>query len=106
MDVEGPEREFYKGLIQVAVSLLHFTNGNLRGARKLYHSSRKYLAPFRPQHQGIDLNVLFDQFQRCYAELLAEEGPETPKLNPELLPFIELRQPTAAPATGQSKGGA
>src|SRR5690606_4025898 len=39
-EIQGPSRRFYQGLIQVAVCLHHFGNGNLRGAQKLYHSCR------------------------------------------------------------------
>ena len=39
----GDLRLFYKGLIQAAVALHHFGNGNIRGARKVYRSSRGYL---------------------------------------------------------------
>ncbi len=42
-DYRGESRKFYQGLIQAAVALYHFGNGNIRGARKLYHSSRDYL---------------------------------------------------------------
>src|SRR6476469_7449491 len=35
-DYTGPSRKFYQGLIQVAVCLHHFGNGNTRGAKKLY----------------------------------------------------------------------
>ena len=45
-DIVGDERQFYQGLIQVAVALFHFSNGNLGGARKLYHSSHKYLQQY------------------------------------------------------------
>ena len=34
-------RTFYQGLIQAAVALHHFGNGNTRGARKLFHSSSR-----------------------------------------------------------------
>ena len=34
-EYQGPSREFYQGLIQVAVCLHHFGNENIRGARKL-----------------------------------------------------------------------
>ncbi len=34
-DEEGPARRFYQGLIQLAVCLHHFGNGNTRGAKKL-----------------------------------------------------------------------
>ena len=39
----GTERRFYQGLIQAAVGLCHFSNGNLGGAAKLYRSSRDYM---------------------------------------------------------------
>ena len=32
-EYRGPSRTFYKGLIQVAVALHHFGNGNIRGAK-------------------------------------------------------------------------
>jgi hypothetical protein len=32
LETSGPERRFYQGLIQAAVALYHFGNGNLRGA--------------------------------------------------------------------------
>ena len=44
----GELRLFYKGLIQAAVALHHFGNGNIRGARKVYFSSRDYLEQYRP----------------------------------------------------------
>src|SRR5580658_503791 len=43
MDTASPEKRFYQGLIQAAVGLCHFANGNLRGAAKLYASSRAYM---------------------------------------------------------------
>jgi predicted metal-dependent hydrolase len=90
-DYQGPSRKFYQGLIQVAVSLHHFGNGNIRGARKLYHSSSKYLETFRPWHEGIDLDKLLTEFQACFAEVLAneEEFPEV-ELDAELIPEIHL----------------
>jgi predicted metal-dependent hydrolase len=44
----GDLRLFYKGLIQAAVALHHFGNGNTRGARKVYGTSRGYLEPYVP----------------------------------------------------------
>src|SRR5437870_3303741 len=54
----GEPKKFYQGMIQVAIALFHFGNGNLGGARKLYESSRKYLVPYAPSYQGIDLDKL------------------------------------------------
>ena len=90
-DYQGPLRKFYQGLIQVAVALHHFGNGNIRGAKKLYHSSRAYLEPYRPMCEGLDLDKLFDEMQRCFADVLAstEEFPEI-EIDPELIPEIHL----------------
>lgn len=90
-DYRGPSRAFYQGLIQTAVALHHFGNGNIRGARKLYHSSRQYLEPYRPNHLGLDLDALFATMERCFAEVLAstEEFPKI-DLDPETIPEIHL----------------
>lgn len=90
-DYRGPSREFYQGLIQVAVALHHFGNGNIRGAHKLYVSSRNYLRSYCPKHLGCDIDHLFDEMAECFADVLASEE-EFPKIdiNPELIPEIHL----------------
>jgi predicted metal-dependent hydrolase len=87
----GPSRRFYQGLIQVAVALHHFGNGNIRGARKLYHGSRGYLQEYRPHYEGIDLDKLFADLERCFVEVLAtdEDFPEI-ELVPDTIPEIHL----------------
>src|SRR4051812_41080670 len=69
-DYRGPDRKFYQGLIQVAVCLHHFGNGNIRGAKKLYHSSRGYLEAYRPRHLGLDLEKLLKEFEACLKEVI------------------------------------
>jgi len=49
-----PEKKFYQGLIQAAVGLCHFCNGNMRGAAKLYKSSREYMMRFGTPYMGLD----------------------------------------------------
>ncbi len=90
-DYHGPSRTFYQGLIQVAVCLHHFGRRNTRGARKLYISSRRYLEPYRPLHEGIDLDRLLGQMDRCCAEIASsEEHFPRGELDPHLIPTIEL----------------
>ena len=90
-DYAGPSRKFYQGLIQVAVALHHFGNGNIRGAKKLYNSSRAYLEPYRPRHEGLNLDKLFAEFERCFADVLSSEEtfPEI-EIDPELIPELHL----------------
>jgi uncharacterized protein len=90
-DYQGPSRKFYQGLIQAAVALHHFGNGNIRGARKLYYSTRTYLEPYRPWHMGLDMEAFLAQFERCFAEVVAnqDEFPEI-EIEPDLIPEIHL----------------
>jgi uncharacterized protein len=90
-EYRGPSRKFYQGLIQAAVALYHFGNGNIRGAKKLFNSSRDYLTPYGPRHRGLDLQKFLGEFEHCFAEVASttEEFP-TIDLDPELIPEIHL----------------
>jgi uncharacterized protein len=93
-DYQGPSRKFYQGLIQVAVCLHHFGNGNLRGARKLYQSSRGYLQEYRPFYEGVDLEKLFAQLEVCCAPMLDESVAKL-EIVPDDIPEIHLNPPAA-----------
>ena len=90
-EYQGPSRDFYKGLIQTAVCLHHFGNGNIRGAKKLYHGCRSYLEKYGDVHQGLPLSPFLAQLETCCAEILAstEEYPEI-EIVPDLIPEIHL----------------
>ena len=94
----GDLRLFYKGLIQAAVALHHFGNGNIRGARKVYRSSRGYLTAYRPGCMGLDLEEFLPKFDACFAEVDASQE-EYPKIDvdPELIPEIALNPPVELP---------
>jgi uncharacterized protein len=95
----GPEKPFYQGLIQAAVGLCHFCNGNLRGALKLYHSSRDYMKRFGNHYLGLDNADFWRQMELCFAELLHDpqlaERPPGQRVEPDenLLPTITLTPP-------------
>lgn len=55
METPDPERKFFQGLLQCAVALHHWGNGNTHGARILYREGTKKLRPFHPHHLGVDL---------------------------------------------------
>jgi predicted metal-dependent hydrolase len=91
MTCAGPERRFYQGLIQAAVGLYHFGNGNLRGAVKLYHSSRDYMKQFMSPYLGLDIDDFWDQMARCFQEALARTDSDARvPLREELIPTIAL----------------
>lgn len=93
-DAAGPERRFYQGLIQAAVALFHFGNGNLGGASKLYRSSRDYMEPCGSPFLGLDSTAFWQQMERCFASLLTG-APIDRSLRPDetLIPVIALEPP-------------
>ena len=93
-EYRGPARKYFQGLIQAAVALHHFGNGNTGGARKVYLSSRTYLDPYRPAYMGLDLDAFLEQYQQCFAGILASSD-DRPKVElvPDQIPEIHLTLP-------------
>lgn len=93
----GPSRKFYQGLIQAAVALHHFCNGNIRGAKKVYYGSCGYLAPYRPTHMGLDLDKFVTQMTACFQAVIdsQEEFPQI-EINADAIPEIHLDPPPQA----------
>lgn len=100
-DDRGPSRKFLQGMIQAAVALHHYGNGNIRGAKKLYFGCRGYLEPYRPRHWGVDLDKFFRELATCFADVLAsqEEFPQL-ELQPDLIPELHLDPPPVAAHDG------
>ncbi len=108
MDTAGEDKRFFQALIQAAVALYHFGNGNLRGAAKLYTSSRNYMEKYGSPHLGIDTGRFWQDMERCFASLLEEmrnnPNPDrhTLRLEEALVPRIALDpEPEAWPEPEQ-----
>ncbi len=87
-ETKGPERKFLQGLIQASVALFHFGNENYGGAKKLYHSSRNYLAPYGEEYMTLALERFLRDFDRCFTELIEcqEAYPTNIMLQEDLVP--------------------
>jgi hypothetical protein len=72
----GDERRFYQGLIQAAVGLCHFGNGNLGGAVKLYRTSREYMGRCPSPFLGLDAAAFWQDMEECYRPLLQAAAPD------------------------------
>jgi hypothetical protein len=94
METFGEEKRFFQGLIQAAVGILHFCNGNTRGAVKLFRSSRDYMAKYASPYLGLDQGIFWADMERCFAPLLAAADPEE-RITPveEDIPEITLSPP-------------
>jgi hypothetical protein len=71
---QGPLRNFYQGLIQLAVSLEHWKRGNPRGAWGLWHKGRARMDGLPAEYQGIALSQLLADFQAFYDAQEIEEA--------------------------------
>jgi uncharacterized protein len=89
-DTAGPDRRFYQGLIQAAVAVYHAGNGNARGARRLFHSGRRYMSAFPDRHLGLDVPAFWAAMERALAELLPDPAPATAALRADRLPTIPV----------------
>ena len=82
----GEHADFYKGLIQAAICMYHFSRGNLDGARKLYRGHRRYLAAYLPHHLGLDVQGLLGEMQRCLGPVLRAGADDTVAFEPDQRP--------------------
>ncbi|TMC04177.1 MAG: DUF309 domain-containing protein [Chloroflexi bacterium] len=75
-DRHGPDRGFYKGLIQVAAGCLHYGRRNRRGTVNKWRSGADYLRPYLPRHRGVELAPLVARVDGFLAELDSGGWPE------------------------------
>lgn len=57
-DLEGAQRTFVQGLIQIAVAMHHLAHENPRGAASLFGSGRAKLAAHAPLFEGVEVTAL------------------------------------------------
>jgi hypothetical protein len=96
-EVTGAQRRFYQGLIQAAVALHHFRNGNVRGATKLYRTGRAYMEPLDQAFFGLDKAGFWNQMENCFRELHASAEPDRRvPLDESKIPTITLDPPPDA----------
>jgi predicted metal-dependent hydrolase len=55
--IRGPARDFFQGLIQVAVAYYHLTGGNATGAESMILRALKRFEPYPERYFGFDLGA-------------------------------------------------
>jgi hypothetical protein len=90
------DRRFYQGILQAAVALHHFGNGNLRGAHKLFRTARDYMAAYPCPYLGLDREAFWHDMSECFVEV-HREGQDMLRRDlypdPEKIPTITLDPP-------------
>ena len=87
---EDENRWFYQGILQIAVALHHWRNGNFGGAVSLLSGGVNYLRRVNPVCQRIEVAALAAEAE-CFREELTRLGPEQMAAVPEtLIPKMRL----------------
>src|SRR5690349_3007863 len=64
---EAPERDFYQGLVHVAVAWYQAGRGRRIGCERQLEKAARRLAPYAPEHRGVDVAAVLAQVQAARA---------------------------------------
>ncbi len=77
----GELRNYYKGLIMVAVALLHWQRANALGALRLYRDGMAYLSEYPETLEGIRLERLRDELNLLFRPLCSDPSSPSPAVS-------------------------
>src|SRR3954465_12345787 len=64
-----PERDFYQGLVHVAVAWYQAGRGNRVGCERQLEKARRRLGPYAPRHEDVDVARLLAQVDAAAARV-------------------------------------
>jgi len=85
----GEVRDFYQGIIQIAVALHHWRNGNFGGAVSLLKGGAEYLGHVSDACQWVDVAALIADADRMRTELEGLGKDRMSELESGLIPLIK-----------------
>jgi uncharacterized protein len=68
---EPAERDFLQGLVHVAVAWYQAGRGNPVGCERQLEKARRRLAPYAPEHRGVDVGALLPHLDQAAATVAA-----------------------------------
>ena len=91
----GLVRDLYQGILQVAVGLHHWRDGNYLGALLLFRKAVQLLRHVAPVCQQVEAAILIRDVERFRARLEALGPERMADLEEGLIPRIRLRENSA-----------
>src|SRR5258705_802215 len=88
LSTQGPDSDFFKGLVQAAIALHHFQRGNLEGAAKLHAGHRGILTAYLPAHLGIDVAAFLGEMQTCLSPVARRAPGAEPRFDGSARPRL------------------
>ena len=75
--IRGPSRDFFQGLIQVAVAYYHLGNGNAAGAESMMRRALKRFERYPSRYCGFDVDAQRGRLGQWLGRFAAGEGVAT-----------------------------
>jgi predicted metal-dependent hydrolase len=66
-EAEPDERDFYQGLVHVAVAWYQAGRGNRVGCERQLEKARRRLSPYAPEHRTVDIDRLLERIEAAAA---------------------------------------
>ncbi len=76
LETFGPNKQFYQGILQIAVACYHLGNRNWRGAVMLLGDGIRRLREYQPTYEGVDVSELINESWQLL-QALQESEPES-----------------------------
>jgi predicted metal-dependent hydrolase len=71
------ERDFFQGLVHVAVAWYQAGRGNRTGCSRQLEKATRRLGPYAPEHRGVDIDALLRRIEEA-TEVVASGSLELP----------------------------
>jgi uncharacterized protein len=85
-----PIRDLYRGILQIGVACLQIERGNAAGALKMIDRATRWLQPFRPMCQSVDVDRLLADAEQLRNEINRLGLHHLSRFNRGLFPKVHL----------------
>lgn len=85
-----PVRDLYRGILQIGVAFLQIERDNTPGAIKMFERAFRWLEPFSPACQGVDVERLLREARTVYDQVKQLGPARIKELDRSIFPRIHL----------------
>jgi uncharacterized protein len=88
----APERDFFQGLVHVAVAWYQAGRGRQIGTERQLEKAIRRLTPYAPAHRGLDLDALLAQLRRALEVAQADRVQDPMRIDLDAVELVEEQQ--------------
>jgi len=87
-----PERDFFQGLVHVAVAWYQAGRGRRIGTVRQLEKAIRRLTPYLPAHRGLDLDALLEQLRRALQVAQSDRLEHAVRIDLDAVELVEEQQ--------------